>query len=126
MVKRTARGTRERGTREQGQIALEYVGVITLLLVLALAAIQLGLAGYAVTQASTAARTAARAATYNDVNLSPQAAGEAATSDWLTVNIPDPNISGDEVTVTAEVTIPAILPGMDLPKAKRSATMPLD
>ncbi|MFD6336136.1 TadE/TadG family type IV pilus assembly protein [Streptomyces sp. NPDC060131] len=121
MVKRTARGARDRG-----QIALEYVGVITLLLVLALAAIQLGLAGYAVQQASTAARTAARAATYNDVNLSPQAAGEAATSDWLTVNIPDPAISGDEVTVTAEVTIPAILPGMDLPKAKRSATMPLD
>ncbi|PVE12037.1 TadE/TadG family type IV pilus assembly protein [Streptomyces scopuliridis] len=122
MAKRTARDARERG-----QIALEYVGVVTILLFLALAAIQLGLAAYAVQQASTAARAAARAATYNDVSLSPQAAGEAATSDWLTVKIDGPFVSGDEVTTTARVKIPPILPIFDnLGEARRSATMPLD
>ncbi|MFE4534167.1 TadE/TadG family type IV pilus assembly protein [Streptomyces scopuliridis] len=122
MAKRTARDARERG-----QIALEYVGVVTILLFLALAAIQLGLAGYAVQQASTAARAAARAETYNDVTLTAQAAGEAATSDWLTVEIDGPDVSGDEVTMTARVKIPAILPIFDnLGEARRSATMPLD
>ncbi|MFJ9027798.1 TadE/TadG family type IV pilus assembly protein [Streptomyces sp. NPDC102274] len=122
MVKRTARDARERG-----QIALEYVGVITLLLFIALAAIQLGLAGYAVQQASTAARAAARAETYEDASMSSETAGEAATSDWLTVDIDEPVISGDEVTLTAHVKIPALLPKVfDLGEAKRSATMPLD
>ncbi|MFE4370137.1 TadE/TadG family type IV pilus assembly protein [Streptomyces sp. NPDC056835] len=123
MVKRTARDARERG-----QVALEYVGVITLLLIVALAAIQLGLAGYAVQQASTAARAAARAESYNDVTMSAEAAGKAATSEWLEVDIPEPRVNGDEVTVTAEITVPVILPIMKdlLPKARRSATMPLD
>ncbi|MFE3141862.1 TadE/TadG family type IV pilus assembly protein [Streptomyces scopuliridis] len=123
MVKRTARDARERG-----QIALEYVGVVTILLFLALAAIQLGLAGYAVQQASTAARAAARAASYNEVNMTPEQAGEAATSDWLTVHIdPGPGGGGDEVTMTARVEVPPILPIFgNLGEAKRSATMPLD
>ncbi|MEV6421976.1 TadE/TadG family type IV pilus assembly protein [Streptomyces sp. NPDC051662] len=122
MVKRTARDARERG-----QVALEYVGVITLLLLVALAAIQLGLAAYAVQQASTAARAAARAESYNDVNTSAQAAGRAATSEWLTVDIPEPSINGDEVTVTAKVKVPSLLPKVfDFGEARRSATMPLD
>ncbi|MFE7567688.1 TadE/TadG family type IV pilus assembly protein [Streptomyces sp. NPDC057539] len=122
MVKRTTRDARERG-----QVALEFVGVITLLLLVALAAIQLGLAGYAVQQASTAARAAARAESYNDVTMSAQAAGEAATSEWLEVDIHEPRISGDEVTVTAEVQIPSLLPKVfTFDAAKRSATMPLD
>ncbi|MFE2495913.1 TadE/TadG family type IV pilus assembly protein [Streptomyces scopuliridis] len=122
MVKRTARDARDRG-----QIALEYVGVVTILLFLALAAIQLGLAGYAVQQASTAARAAARAETYNDVTMTPEQAGEAATSDWLTVHIDREPENGDEVTMTARVEVPPILPIFgNLGEAKRSATMPLD
>ncbi|MCL7376030.1 TadE/TadG family type IV pilus assembly protein [Streptomyces sp. 35G-GA-8] len=123
MVQRTAHDARERG-----QVALEFVGVITLLITVAIIAIQLGIAAYAVQQASTAARAAARAETYNEATMDYQEAGSASMSEWLadgTVFRKERN--GDEVTITAEVTIPAILPAiLDLGEARRSATMPLD
>ncbi|MER8072856.1 TadE/TadG family type IV pilus assembly protein [Streptomyces sp. NPDC094034] len=123
MVKRTAREGRDRG-----QVALEYVGVISLLIVVAIIAIQLGMAAYAVQQANTAARAAARAETYNEATMDYQEAGRASMSDWLAEGTEfRKERNGDEVTITAEVTIPAILPDiLDLGEAKRSVTMPLD
>ncbi|WP_326610591.1 pilus assembly protein [Streptomyces scopuliridis] len=123
MAKRTARDARERG-----QIALEYVGVVTILLFLALAAIQLGLAAYAVQQASTAARAAARAATYNEATMNYQEAGKASMSNWLAKKTDiSKQSSGDQIEVTVKVKIPPILPIFDnLGEARRSATMPLD
>ncbi|MGC5412266.1 TadE/TadG family type IV pilus assembly protein, partial [Streptomyces sp. DT225] len=53
---------RRTGSRQRGQAAVEYVGVLTLLLVVALVVAQLGIAVYAAQQAGTAARTAARVA----------------------------------------------------------------
>ncbi|MFB6980204.1 TadE/TadG family type IV pilus assembly protein [Streptomyces scopuliridis] len=123
MVKRTARDARDRG-----QIALEYVGVVTILLFLALAAIQMGLAAYAVQQASTAARAAARAATYNEATMDYREAGKASMSGWLAKKTDiSKQSSGDQVEVTVKVRIPALLPAVfDLGEARRSATMPLD
>ncbi|MGW2053242.1 TadE family protein [Streptomyces sp. NPDC001840] len=125
--KPTERGVR--GARERGQAALEYVGVITLLLFIALAAIQLGIAAYAIQQAGTASRAAARAASYNIATTNYEQAGRAAMSDWLAG--PDQSTfekteAGDEIKVTAKVRIPALLPVFDFGEAKRSATMPLD
>ncbi|MET9482657.1 TadE family protein [Streptomyces sp. NPDC006638] len=114
-----------RKDREKGQAALEFAGVITLLLIVGLSAVQLGLAAYAVQQAGTAARAAARTASYRQADVDPKAAGEAAVSGWL-----DPGISvadgGEAVTATATVPVPSVLPLFQFGPAVRSATMPKD
>ncbi|MEV7421039.1 MULTISPECIES: TadE/TadG family type IV pilus assembly protein [unclassified Streptomyces] len=125
MWKRPRGGDRDRG-RDRGQAAIEFAGLITLLLLVALAAIQLGIAAYAVQQAGTAARAAARAETYRESHLTPQQAAKAATSSWLTVNVSPPSGSGSAVEVEARVEIPSILPVFDFPEARRSVTMPRD
>ncbi|WP_399177114.1 hypothetical protein [Streptomyces sp. WAC 05379] len=48
-----------------------------------------------------------------------------AISDWLTVACSEAQ-GGDQVTVTATVDIPSIVPGWDFDPAQKTATMPLD
>ncbi|MET4926558.1 TadE/TadG family type IV pilus assembly protein [Streptomyces sp. PSRA5] len=113
-------------SKDKGQAAIEFAGLITLLLLVGLAAIQLGLAAYAVQQAGTASRAAARAASTLDTDY--KYVGESSMSDWLAddATIETATYEGDEVKVTARVPVPAILPVFDFPDAERSATMPLD
>lgn len=118
--------TTDTKTRDKGQAAIEFAGLITLLLFIGLTAIQLGLAAYAVQQAGTASRAAARAASQQDagyVNV-----GKSSMSDWLAdeATIGPAKYFGDEIEVTASVPVPAILPIFDFPDAERSATMPRD
>jgi Flp pilus assembly protein TadG len=116
---RQARG-RRRGDR--GQVAIEYLGFIPILLLVGLAAIQLGVVAYAAQQAGTAARAGARAASLRD---DAQQACSAAVSGRLAVSC---GTSGgaDTVTVTASVTIPSVFPGLGDFEASRNATMPVD
>ncbi|MFD7161935.1 hypothetical protein [Streptomyces violascens] len=111
--------------RDRGQVALEYIGFIALLLLVGLAAIQLGVAAYAVNQAGTGARAAARAASLDEPKgLSPEAAVQAAVSGWL---YPDPKggIAGDQATYTVTIKIPSVIPGIpDFGTATRTSTMP--
>ena len=120
--------TREDDRRDGGQAALEYVGVVALLLFVAVAALQLGIAGYAVQQAGTGARAAARTATYRETEGDDyQAAGHAAISGWLSGDAQFAEASsGTGVKVTARIHIPALIPLLDLGDATRSVTMPLD
>ncbi|WP_345653904.1 TadE/TadG family type IV pilus assembly protein [Streptomyces tremellae] len=124
---RAARAARA-DARDRGQAALEYAGVVALLLFVAVAALQLGIAGYAVQQAGTGARAAARTATYRETEGDDyQAAGRAAMSGWLADGARfSENGGGTGVTVTARVRIPAIVPLLDLGDATRSVTMPRD
>ncbi|MFH8349228.1 TadE family protein [Streptomyces sp. NPDC018045] len=125
-----ARGPRRpRGRRDDhGQVSIEFLGFLPVLLIVALAAIQLGLAAYAVQQAGTGARAAARTATLDEADrkASPEAAGKAAMSDWIgaeaTVNAPE---GGGEVRATVTVEIPSVIPGAGPWHATRSATMAL-
>ncbi|MEV8425920.1 TadE/TadG family type IV pilus assembly protein [Streptomyces niveus] len=110
-----------------GQAAIEFAGLIALLLFVALAAIQLGLAAYAVQQAGTASRAAARAASQYDYDY--KAVGKASMSDWLAdgADIDSAWCFADEVEVTARVDVPTILPDVfDFDDAQRSTTMPCD
>ncbi|WP_340376478.1 TadE/TadG family type IV pilus assembly protein [Streptomyces sp. SS7] len=112
---------RRRGDR--GQVALEYLGFLPLLLIVALGAVQLGLFAYAAQQAGTAARTGARSAS---LDRDPQGDCARAVSSWLSVSCP-PAYLGDEVRVTATVTIPSVIPGIDnFGTARKTATMPVD
>ncbi|MFD8010884.1 TadE/TadG family type IV pilus assembly protein [Streptomyces sp. NPDC058955] len=113
---------------DRGQVALEYLGFLPILLIVGLAGLQLGLAAYAAQQAGTAARAAARAATRDvapgEAPIDPGAAAEAAVSGWIDLNL-EPGGGGGEYTATAVVKIPQVVPFWDLGEVRKSATMPL-
>jgi Flp pilus assembly protein TadG len=108
--------------RDRGQVALEYLGFIPILILVAMAGVQIGLIAYTAQQAGTAARAGARAAS---LDLSAQEGCVNAISDWLSVDCAEGG-GGDSVTVTATVQIPSIVPGWDFDPAVKTATMPLD
>ncbi|WP_053726302.1 hypothetical protein [Streptomyces sp. WM6378] len=116
--------------RDRGQVALEYIGFVAILLLVGLAAIQLGVAAYAVNQAGTGARAAARAASLDDPRagepkLDPVAAGTAAVSGWLKPDVTPAGSGGDEATYTVTIKIPSVIPGIpDFGTATRTSTMP--
>ncbi|MEU6481962.1 TadE/TadG family type IV pilus assembly protein [Streptomyces sp. NPDC047017] len=111
--------------RERGQVAIEYLGFIPVLLLVALAAVQIGLVAYSAQQAGTAARAGARAAS---LDKDAQQACAEAVSGWLagrTSCAAAPG--GDTVTVTATVRIPSVIPLWNpVGTATKTATMPLD
>ncbi|MEU2954295.1 pilus assembly protein [Streptomyces xanthochromogenes] len=126
---RTRRG-RDRGDR--GQVALEYIGFVTILLFVGLAAIQLGVAAYAANQAGTGARAAARAASLDEARAGepapdPVAAGTAAVSGWLKPQVAPAGGGGGGVTYTVTIAIPSVIPGLGdgfFGTATRTSTMP--
>ncbi|MCX5341227.1 pilus assembly protein [Streptomyces sp. R-74717] len=114
--------------RDRGQVAIEYMGFIPLLLLVGLLTIQLGVAAYAVNQAGTGARAAARTASQDVSHGDPVRAGREAMSDWLG-SYRNSRFSRDagsgEVTYTTRVKIPSVVPGIDdWGWARRSSTMP--
>ncbi|MEQ8147051.1 TadE/TadG family type IV pilus assembly protein [Streptomyces sp. OP7] len=110
--------------RDRGQVALEYLGFLPVLILVAMAGVQLGLIAYTAQQAGTAARAGARSAS---LDQGAQAACAAAVSSWLAGGTScGTSGGGDEVTVTARIDIPSIVPGWDFGTAGRSATMPVD
>ncbi|RCH67945.1 septum site-determining protein [Streptomyces sp. SDr-06] len=113
---------------DRGQVALEYIGFVAILLLVGLAAIQLGVAAYAANQAGTGARAAARAASLDDPKgVSPQAAVDAAVAGWLHPGPPEGGVAGDEATYTVTVKIPSVIPGLGdgfFGTATRTSTMP--
>ncbi|MFI0814686.1 TadE/TadG family type IV pilus assembly protein [Streptomyces sp. NPDC021098] len=124
MIRRTGHPVRDRG-----QASIEFLGFLPILILVALAAVQLGVAAYAVQQAGTAARAAARTGSQDEPGTSPAAAGVAAVSGWLAdeTDISGGDCGGDEAHATATVKIPSVFPGIDsFGSAERSATMPCD
>ncbi|MFC7985614.1 TadE/TadG family type IV pilus assembly protein [Streptomyces sp. NPDC057336] len=118
--------TRDRAlaARERGQVAIEYLGFLPIMIIVALAAVQLGLIAYTAQQAGTAARAGARSASLDE---GAGQACDAAVSDWLADGTDcGAEEGGDEVTVTATVDIPSIVPGWDFGNATKTATMPID
>ncbi|MFE9683669.1 TadE/TadG family type IV pilus assembly protein [Streptomyces sp. NPDC002701] len=121
LSQRLRRRLRDHGN-DRGVSMLEFAGFLPVLLVIGMAAIQLGLIGYGINQAGSGARAAARAASQGDDG---GAAGTAAVSGWLS-----PNVSaaeGDDLT-TATVTlqVPAVIPLLPSVTVERHATMPTD
>ncbi|MFI6092188.1 TadE/TadG family type IV pilus assembly protein [Streptomyces sp. NPDC051218] len=101
---------------------LEFAGFLPILLLIGLAAIQLGLVGYAVNQAGSGARAAARVASQGEGG---EAAGLAAMDGSLDAGVV---ISGGGDTTKADVTVqvPTLLPFVDGWSVTKSATMPND
>ncbi|MFG2604381.1 TadE/TadG family type IV pilus assembly protein [Streptomyces sp. NPDC048514] len=103
-------------------MAIEYLGFVPILLIVAMAGIQIGAVAYAAEQAGTAARAGARAAS---LGQGAQQACAQAVSGALSVSCAESG-GGDSVTVTATVTIPQIVPGWSFDPARKTATMPRD
>jgi Flp pilus assembly protein TadG len=104
-------------------VAIEYLGFVPILLIVAMAGIQIGAVAYAAEQAGTAARAGARAAS---LGQGAQQACAQAVSGALTVSCAESGGGADSVTVTATVTIPQIVPGWSFGPARKTATMPRD
>jgi hypothetical protein len=102
---------------------LEFAGFLPILLVIGMAAIQLGLVGYGISQAGTGARAAARAASQNRDGA---AAGLASVSEWLSPDVKAPKGPGATTTATVTVQVPAVIPLFDKIPVTRRATMPND
>ncbi|MCX5142535.1 TadE/TadG family type IV pilus assembly protein [Streptomyces sp. NBC_00338] len=125
---RTADSSASRSGRQRGQAAVEYVGVLTLLLVVALAVAQLGIAVYVAQQASTASRSAARVASDTGQQGQARAVARESMSGWVADNIQrlDTSSGFDDVTVTIKVKIPSLLPMLNFGSVEKHATMPRD
>lgn len=108
---------------DRGQVAIEYIGFVPILLFVALCGIQLGWVAYVHEQADTAARTAARVEAQHPGRG--EAAGRAAIREGLTAHVSVPS-GGDAITATVRIEINAIVPGLDLPAAVATAVMPND
>lgn len=109
---------------DRGQVALEYLGFLPILLIVAMAAVQLGLVAYTAQQAGTAARAGARGASLGEA-YGPMCT--AAVSTWLADGTScEGSSGGDEITVSATVDIPSIVPGWNFDPIRKSATMPRD
>ncbi|MFJ8693793.1 TadE/TadG family type IV pilus assembly protein [Streptomyces roseolilacinus] len=110
---------------DRGQAAIEFAGWIAVLLIAALAAVQLGIVAYAAQQAGTAARAAARVASQGGDG---HAAGLGAMSGWLadgaTVSVPS-GAGAEDVTATVTVTVPTVLPLLGFDPVTRTTTMPV-
>ena len=114
--------------RDRGSTAIEYLGFLPVLLLIALAGIQLGLVAYTAQQAGTAARAAARTAAQEEVAGSYARVGRASMTGWVAerARISAP-AGGDSVTVNVTVTVPDVLLGLLGDRTvEKSATMPRD
>ncbi|MEU8433413.1 TadE/TadG family type IV pilus assembly protein [Streptomyces sp. NPDC029216] len=114
---------RQRLRRDRGQVALEYIGFVPILLFVALCGIQLGWIAYVHEQADTAARTAARVEARKGSGGA--AAGQAAVRGGLTAGVQVAK-DADAVTVTVTIPINSIVPGLSVDPARATAVMPND
>ncbi|MDT0265381.1 TadE/TadG family type IV pilus assembly protein [Streptomyces sp. DSM 44915] len=126
--RRSVDGRLGRWRADRGVTAVEFAGWLPLLVVVALAALQLGLVGYAALQAGSAARAAARTAAQEEIADQYAASGRAALSPALAADASfELSPCGDEATVTASVDVPTVLPFFNgLGRASRTVTMPCD
>ena len=95
----------EKALSDSGQASVELVAIVPALIVAVLVAAQIGVAGWALWSAGTAARAGARAAL---VGGEPEAAARSALPAPLRERA---KVSGDD-EIEVWVPVPALLPGM--------------
>ncbi|MGW6706785.1 TadE/TadG family type IV pilus assembly protein [Streptomyces sp. NPDC054956] len=114
---------RRRIHSDRGQVALEYIGFIPVLLFVALCGIQLGWVAYVHQQAETAARTAARVEARTGEGGAVAGAGAVTGSLNASVVVTKDD---DQVTAKATIKINSIVPGLTFDDATATVIMPND
>lgn len=110
-------------TGDRGQSAIEFLGVLPFLLLLAVSGLQLFYTMYTIDAADSAARAAARA---ESLAGSPQQAASDALPSFLRGGLQPVSYPAPE-TVSLEVRVPVLFPGLSLPAfhVDRHASMPV-
>ncbi len=108
-------------TNQRGSAALEFVGLIPVILLTAVIAIQFGIFGWAALSVSDAARAAARAAA---MGQDPHLAAQAALPNGLEPVQVTGGQTGDGYSYTVTIKTPTVVPILDLGEISRSADMP--
>ncbi|MFD3329303.1 TadE/TadG family type IV pilus assembly protein [Streptomyces sp. NPDC058701] len=104
------RGTRARGG-DRGQVAVEFVGTVPLILLLVAAVWECVLIGYAFSLAGNAADEAARAGAVTGDAACVAAAGEHISAAW-NMAVPECGKAGDIYKATVTLQIPVLFPGL--------------
>ncbi|CAM5396921.1 Septum site-determining protein OS=Streptomyces glaucescens OX=1907 GN=SGLAU_21550 PE=4 SV=1 [Streptomyces glaucescens] len=104
-------------------MALEYLGFIPILVLVALAAVQLGLIAYAARQGHRGPRRSPQRLPGRALHGGLPGRGQRVAAGGTSCTSAG---GGDEVEVTATVDIPSVVPGFDFGDAHKSATMPRD
>ncbi|MFI8386205.1 TadE/TadG family type IV pilus assembly protein [Streptomyces sp. NPDC085540] len=101
---------RRPGRGDRGQVAIEFVGTVPLILLLVAAVWECVLIGYAFSLAGNAADEAARAGAVRGDGACAAAAGEHIASTWKMTS--DCGASGDLYKATVTLQIPVFFPGL--------------
>ncbi|MFD3547521.1 TadE/TadG family type IV pilus assembly protein [Streptomyces sp. NPDC058655] len=97
--------------RDRGQVAVEFVGTVPLILLLVAAVWECVLIGYAFSLAGNAADEAARAGAVTGDGACVAAAGEHISGAWnMQVDCGE---AGDVYTATVRLSIPVLYPGLN-------------
>lgn len=110
----TARGSVPRGRgwrRDRGQVAVEFVGMVPLILLLVAAVWECVLIGYAFSLAGNAADQGARAGAVKGAGECAAAASKYIGSSW-NMGTPHCRREGDVYKATVELQIPVLFPGL--------------
>lgn len=110
-----------RHRRDRGSASLEFVAMLPILLFAGMAALQLGVAGWATTSATDAARAAARAASLGE---NPSAAAQGALPGGLTATSVTGGKLGNGYSYTVTVEIPDLVPFLTPGQVSRTVDMP--
>lgn len=109
-----------RGRRTRGSASIEMLALTPMLILVAMAMLQIGLAAYAVLATGDAARAAARAASLHE---DPQAAARNALPGGLSLESISGGHHGDAQTWTATVSVPRVFP-IPIGDVSKTVSMP--
>lgn len=115
----SSRSNRRPWAEDRGGAALEVIGLLPFFLLVAVAAVQLGLVGWTSIETAHAARDAARAATLDE---DPTSAAENSLTGGLHVQSMSV-VGGDSRRVRLTVRIPSLI-GFQVGTVTRTAEMP--
>ncbi|MEX0973116.1 MAG: TadE/TadG family type IV pilus assembly protein [Solirubrobacterales bacterium] len=105
--------------REDGTASVELIGVVPFLLLAILVAAQIGLAGYALWSAGSAARAGARAAL---IGREADVVARRALPDSMRASA----AITDDTDITVQVEVPRLVPGMPRLRLAAHATLGTD
>ena len=106
--------------RSRGSASIEMLALTPMLILVAMAMLQVGLAAYAVLATGDAARAAARAAS---LHQDPQAAASASLPGGLSLKSVSGGQNGDAQTWTARVNVPRVFP-ISIGPVSKTVSMP--
>ncbi|MGA5099905.1 TadE/TadG family type IV pilus assembly protein [Streptomyces lavendulocolor] len=98
---------------DRGQVAVEFTGMVPVVLGTIVLLWQAALVGYAWSLAGNAADAAARAGTVGGAGACAAAAQASVSGAWTVAA--DCGAGGDLYTASVEVNVPVLFPGLDIP-----------